>query len=51
MDVSHGERSNDQKIRECECPFAGPCPPEPAAQLTDERSVHPCLAKEQRNRL
>jgi hypothetical protein len=50
MDVSRVERSDDQKIRQYECPSAGPCPPEPAAQLTDERSVHPCLAKKQRNR-
>jgi hypothetical protein len=48
--LSRVERSDDRKIRQYERPSADPYPPEPATQLTDERSFHPCLAKEQRNR-
>lgn len=45
MDVSRAERSDDQKIRQYECPSADPCPPEPAAQLRDEKAVSPLLGK------
>jgi hypothetical protein len=45
MDVSRAERSDDQKIRQYECPSADPCPPEPAAQLRDEKADSPLLGK------
>ena len=45
MDVSRAERSDDQKLRQYDRPSAGPGPPEPAAQLRDEKADSLLLGK------
>ena len=44
MNVSRAERSDDQKIRQYDA-FRRPSPPEPAAQLRDEKANSPLLGK------
>src|SRR5215472_15986873 len=44
MDVSRGERSDDQKPRQYERHSAGPCPQNPP-QPRDEKAISPLLGK------